>query len=309
MIGFKRRWEQALADVEARGRQALPVPAGASDHPLGGHGFAGWAIEVAEQERALGVVFETIVVCSVTGSTQAGMMAGFRGPRGRRRAAPSRRRDGRLRATPVETRDQAVRIARRTAAAIGLGRDLREDEVLLDDRYHAGDLRHPRRGDARGDAPRRPPRGHDHRPRVRGEVDGGPDRPGERGARSAAGRTCSTPTSAGSRRSTRTGRCSPSRSPGRRDRLVERGVEGREPAAELVRRRPAVAQPEVRSAAARTSARARRTVPWRVEQRGVEPVEVEAPRPFGPDAREAHDAAARAATHSKRGLPSSHVGR
>ena len=30
------------------------------------------------------------------------------------------------------------RIARRTAAAIGLGRDLREDEILLDDRYHGG---------------------------------------------------------------------------------------------------------------------------------------------------------------------------
>ena len=33
---------------------------------------------------------------------------------------------------------QVARIARRTAAAIGLGRDLREDEILLDDRYHAG---------------------------------------------------------------------------------------------------------------------------------------------------------------------------
>ena len=41
-------------------------------------------------------------------------------------------------ATPVETRDQVARIARRTAAAIGLGRDLREDEIVLDDRYHAG---------------------------------------------------------------------------------------------------------------------------------------------------------------------------
>jgi 1-aminocyclopropane-1-carboxylate deaminase len=30
------------------------------------------------------------------------------------------------------------RIARRTATSIGLGRDLREDEIILDDRYHAG---------------------------------------------------------------------------------------------------------------------------------------------------------------------------
>jgi 1-aminocyclopropane-1-carboxylate deaminase len=32
---------------------------------------------VAEQEAELGVFFDTIVVCSVTGSTQAGMIAGF----------------------------------------------------------------------------------------------------------------------------------------------------------------------------------------------------------------------------------------
>ena len=41
-------------------------------------------------------------------------------------------------ATPAETRDQVARIARRTAAAIGLDRDLREDEIVLDERYHAG---------------------------------------------------------------------------------------------------------------------------------------------------------------------------
>jgi 1-aminocyclopropane-1-carboxylate deaminase len=41
-------------------------------------------------------------------------------------------------ATPAETRDQVARIARRTAAAIGLGRALRDDEIILDDRYHAG---------------------------------------------------------------------------------------------------------------------------------------------------------------------------
>src|SRR4029079_16527558 len=38
----------------------------------------------------------------------------------------------------AETRNQVARIARRTAAAIGLERDLREDEILLDQRYHAG---------------------------------------------------------------------------------------------------------------------------------------------------------------------------
>src|SRR3954453_8876943 len=35
-IGFKESWEQALADVEAAGGKPYAIPAGASDHPLGG---------------------------------------------------------------------------------------------------------------------------------------------------------------------------------------------------------------------------------------------------------------------------------
>ena len=90
-IGIRPSWEDALASVEESGGKPYAIPAGASDHPLGGLGFARWADEVAEQERELGVFFDTVVVCSVTGSTQAGMIAGFaaqdaraRGPRDRR---------------------------------------------------------------------------------------------------------------------------------------------------------------------------------------------------------------------------------
>jgi 1-aminocyclopropane-1-carboxylate deaminase len=46
-IGFKESWEQALRDVEERGGTPYAIPAGASDHPLGGLGFARWAAEVA----------------------------------------------------------------------------------------------------------------------------------------------------------------------------------------------------------------------------------------------------------------------
>jgi 1-aminocyclopropane-1-carboxylate deaminase len=132
-IGFKESWEQALADVEAAGGRPYAIPAGASDHRLGGLGFARWAFEVADQERELGVFFDTIVVCSVTGSTHAGMIAGFAAQERERRVIGI---DGS--ATPVETRDQVARIARATAERIELGRDLREDEIVLDDRYHAG---------------------------------------------------------------------------------------------------------------------------------------------------------------------------
>lgn len=132
-IGVRPSWEQALADVEARGSKPYAIPAGASDHPLGGLGFARWAGEVAEQERELGLFFDTVVVCSVTGSTQAGMVAGF--------AAQERPRtvlgiDGS--ATVQQTRDQIARIARRTAEALDLGRPLGEDEIVLLDEWHAG---------------------------------------------------------------------------------------------------------------------------------------------------------------------------
>ena len=132
-IGFRPSWEQALADVEARGGKAYAIPAGASDHPLGGHGFAGWAAEVAEQERELGVFFDTIVVCSVTGSTHAGMIAGFALQERERRVLGV---DGS--ATVEKTWEQVARIARRTAAAIGLERELRDDEIVLLDEWHAG---------------------------------------------------------------------------------------------------------------------------------------------------------------------------
>jgi 1-aminocyclopropane-1-carboxylate deaminase len=132
-IGFKASWEQALADVKAAGGTPYAIPAGASDHELGGLGFAGWAGELEAQERELGVFFDTIVVCSVTGSTHAGMIAGFAGQDRERRVIGI---DGS--AKPAETREQVARIARRTAALIGVGRDLREEEIVLDERYHAG---------------------------------------------------------------------------------------------------------------------------------------------------------------------------
>ena len=132
-IGFKESWEQAIAEIEAAGGKPYAIPAGASDHPLGGLGFASWAREVEVQEAELGIFFDTIIVCSVTGSTQAGMVAGF----------ADRARERRIvgidaSAKPAETRDQILRIARFTAEAIGVGRDLRDEEIILDERYHAG---------------------------------------------------------------------------------------------------------------------------------------------------------------------------
>jgi 1-aminocyclopropane-1-carboxylate deaminase len=125
-IGFKESWERALEDVRHAGGTPYAIPAGASDHPLGGLGFANWAYEVQEQERELGVFFDTIIVCSVTGSTQAGMIAGFAGQERPRRVLGI---DASARIE--ETHAQVAKIARSTAELIGLRRELRDDEIIV----------------------------------------------------------------------------------------------------------------------------------------------------------------------------------
>ncbi len=54
-IEFKQSWEQALEDVRQAGGKPYAIPAGASDHQLGGLGYIGFAEEVRAQERELGV--------------------------------------------------------------------------------------------------------------------------------------------------------------------------------------------------------------------------------------------------------------
>lgn len=125
-IEFKDSWQNAIEDVERAGGTPYAIPAGASDHRLGGLGFANWAYEVQQQEKELGIFFDTIVVCTVTGSTHAGMIAGFAGQERPRRVIGID-----ASATLENTRAQVERIARNTAELIGLGRDLRDEEITV----------------------------------------------------------------------------------------------------------------------------------------------------------------------------------
>jgi 1-aminocyclopropane-1-carboxylate deaminase len=129
-IGIRQSWEEAIEDVKASGGKPYAIPAGASVHPLGGLGYVGFAEEVRAQERELGLAFDYVVVCSVTGSTQAGMVVGF--------AA-----DGRARrvigidasAAPARTRAQILNIARDTARLVELGQEIASDDVVLLEDY------------------------------------------------------------------------------------------------------------------------------------------------------------------------------
>jgi len=128
-IGIRDSWKRALAEVEAEGGKPYAIPAGASVHKYGGLGYVGFAEEVRKQEAEMGLRFDYVVVCTVTGSTHAGMLVGF--------AA-----DGRARnvigidasCTPAQTKAQVLDIARNTAALVGAG-DIVADDVVLNEDY------------------------------------------------------------------------------------------------------------------------------------------------------------------------------
>jgi 1-aminocyclopropane-1-carboxylate deaminase len=99
-------------------------------HKYGGLGYVGFAEEVRAQEKELGFAFDYIVVCTVTGSTHAGMLVGFA-------------KDGRARKvigidasfTPAQTKAQVLDIARGTAGLVELGQGIVEDDVVLIEDY------------------------------------------------------------------------------------------------------------------------------------------------------------------------------
>ncbi|TWS93974.1 1-aminocyclopropane-1-carboxylate deaminase [Reyranella sp. CPCC 100927] len=129
-IGIRQSWENAIADVKAKGGKPYAIPAGASVHKFGGLGYVGFAEEVRAQEHALGFQFDYVVVCTVTGSTHAGMLVGFA-------------KDGRQRrvigidasATPAQTKAQVLDIARKTADLVALDTPLTGDDVVLVEDY------------------------------------------------------------------------------------------------------------------------------------------------------------------------------
>ena len=129
-IGIRASWERALADVKAKGGKPYAIPAGASVHKYGGLGFVGFAEEVRAQEAAMGIKFDYIIVCTVTGSTHAGMVVGFA-------------KDGRARqvigidasCTPAQTKAQVLDIAQKTADLVALGQDITADDIILFEDY------------------------------------------------------------------------------------------------------------------------------------------------------------------------------
>jgi 1-aminocyclopropane-1-carboxylate deaminase len=129
-IGIRESWERALQQVRDAGGRPYAIPAGASVHKYGGLGYVGFTEEVRQQEAQAGLRFDYIVVCTVTGSTHAGMLVGF-SKDGRERKVIGIDASG----TPRQTRDQVLAIAKATGALIGLQREFTAEDVILKEDY------------------------------------------------------------------------------------------------------------------------------------------------------------------------------
>jgi 1-aminocyclopropane-1-carboxylate deaminase len=129
-IGIRQSWEDAMQSVRDAGGIPYGIPAGASVHPLGGLGYVGFAEEVRAQEAELGFQFDYIVVCVVTGSTQAGMIVGFAADDRAHRVIGID-----ASGTLEQTRAQVRQIVDHTAELVELGRVVRDDEIVINPDY------------------------------------------------------------------------------------------------------------------------------------------------------------------------------
>lgn len=129
-IELKDSWQRALDDVRRAGGKPYAIPAGASDHRLGGLGYVRFAEELRAQERDLGFRFDYLVVGSGTGGTQAGMVVGFK-------------EDGRASrvigvdviAQPEKVRHAVLKIARATAELVGVKAAIDDADITINPDY------------------------------------------------------------------------------------------------------------------------------------------------------------------------------
>lgn len=129
-IGIRKSWEDAMQSVRDKGGKPYGIPAGASVHKYGALGFIGFAEEVAQQEAELGFKFDYIIVCVVTGSTQAGMIVGFK-DQGRADRVIGIDASG----TVEQTRAQVKEICKNTAELVELGQEITDDDIIINPDY------------------------------------------------------------------------------------------------------------------------------------------------------------------------------
>lgn len=129
-IGIRSSYEEAMQSVRDKGGIPYGIPAGGSVHKYGCLGYVAFAEEVREQEEELGIKFDYIVVCVVTGSTQGGMIVGFKAD-GRANKVIGIDASG----TVEQTRAQVKEIAIKTAKLIELGKEITDEDIHINPDY------------------------------------------------------------------------------------------------------------------------------------------------------------------------------
>jgi len=129
-IGIRSSYEETMQSVRDEGGIPYGIPAGGSVHKYGCLGYVAFAEEVREQEEELGFKFDYIVVCVVTGSTQGGMIVGFKAD-GRANKVIGIDASG----TVEQTRAQVKEIAIKTAKLIELGKEITDEDIHINPDY------------------------------------------------------------------------------------------------------------------------------------------------------------------------------
>lgn len=127
--------DEAMQRLTKEGRKPYWIPVGASQHPVGGFGYARWALQLTEWEKDNNVRFDAIVTACGGGSTLAGMVVGHKIAGGSRRLVGI--------AIKAESSDvggkTVLTIAERTAKNLSLPTTIvSKDDFIIDDRFHCG---------------------------------------------------------------------------------------------------------------------------------------------------------------------------
>lgn len=124
--------EDAMDHVKQSGGTPYWIPAGASTNPFGGLGFARWVFELLKQEEELGVTFDTIIVPTASGSTLAGIIAGFKLAQKNDYVTNDKRRVIGIQAM-TQSREEITKLLLRIAHETGQKLGLDDDEITAND--------------------------------------------------------------------------------------------------------------------------------------------------------------------------------
>lgn len=121
---------QIVERLKSEGANPYAIPAGASDHWLGGLGYAACAQEIIQQTMELGISFDAIVHATSSGSTQAGLLAGFQAL-GMNIPVIGIEVDN----DPDGVRDVIVRVGNQTLDLLGVQHSLNEQAIHIECGY------------------------------------------------------------------------------------------------------------------------------------------------------------------------------